>query len=561
MTTLLCGVGFDSHDRLERAVHVRRERLELGRARVHALVDRPQVLGFAPLTNRTLCRAGGQRQFLITKSGALQPAQVGSLESIQTAIHCLLPHRRDLDELLQEPRVDLRNLVELLDRPAALDRAEQIPQAPIGGNRQPFTQADIVFLVHRRRSEQQTAAPELERAHALHERFLERPPDRHRLAHRLHLRRQRPIGLRELLEVPPRNLDDDVVDGGFEGGGREARDVVRDLVEVIPERELGGDFRNREPGGLRRERRRSRHARVHLDDDHPAVLGMHRELDVRPAGLDADAADDPARGVAHPLVFLVAEREDRRHRDAVAGVDAHRIDVLDGADDDEVVGDVAHHLELELFPADHRFLDEHLVHRAQLDPPLGELAELFDVVGDAAADAAQRERGTDHQRKAERPREVDGFGQVAREAALRHVEADLAHRVLEQEAILGHLDGLDRRANQLDVELFQDAGVRQINGQVQAGLAADRRQDRVGPLALDDRGEHFHRQRLDVGPIRELGVGHDRRRVAVDENDFEPLGAQRLARLAARVVELARLADDDRAGADDQNAFEIVRRA
>ena len=89
------------------------------------------------------------------------------------------------------------------------------------------------------------------------------------------------------------------------------------------------------------------------------------------------------------------------------------------------------------------------------------------------------------------------------------------------------------------------------------GLAADGRQDRVGPLALDDRGEHFDRQRLDVGPIRQLGVGHDRRRVAVDENDFESLGTQRFARLAARVVELARLADDDRAGADDENAFEI----
>ena len=39
--------------------------------------------------------------------------------------------------------------------------------------------------------------------------------------------------------------------------------------------------------------------------------------------------------------------------------------------------------------------------------------------------------------------------------------------------------------------------------------------------------------------------------------DFEPLGPQRLARLAARVVELARLTDDDRAGADDENALEI----
>ena len=118
------------------------------------------------------------------------------------------------------------------------------------------------------------------------------------------------------------------------------------------------------------------------------------------------------RGVAHPLIFLVAERQDRRHGDAVAGVHAHRIDVLDRADDDEVVGDVAHHLELEFLPADHRLLDQHFVDRAELEAALGELAELFDVVGDAAADAAERERRPDDQREAERARELDRLRQA-----------------------------------------------------------------------------------------------------------------------------------------------------
>ena len=139
---------------------------------------------------------------------------------------------------------------------------------------------------------------------------------------------------------------------------------------------------------------------------------VDRELDVRSAGLDADAADDAPRRVAHPLVFLVGQRQDRRDGDAVAGVHAHRIDVLDRADDDEVVGDVAHHLELELLPADDRFLDEDLVHRAQLEAALGEVAELLDVVGDAAADAAERERRADDQREAERPRELQRLGRA-----------------------------------------------------------------------------------------------------------------------------------------------------
>ena len=85
-----------------------------------------------------------------------------------------------------------------------------------------------VVVVRRRPAEQQAFLAELERAHALEERFLERAADRHRLAHRLHLRRQRAIGLRELLEVPARDLDDDVVDGRLERRRRDARDVVRE---------------------------------------------------------------------------------------------------------------------------------------------------------------------------------------------------------------------------------------------------------------------------------------------------------------------------------------------
>ena len=44
-------------------------------------------------------------------------------------------------------------------------------------------------------------------------------------------------------------------------------DVVADLVEGVADGQLGGDLGDREPGGLRRQRRGARHARVHLDDD------------------------------------------------------------------------------------------------------------------------------------------------------------------------------------------------------------------------------------------------------------------------------------------------------
>ena len=67
-------------------------------------------------------------------------------------------------------------------------------------------------------------------------------------------------------------------------------------------------------------------------------------------------------------------------------------------------------------------------------------------------------------------------------------------------------------------------------------------------------------QRLDVGAVGQLRVGHDRRRIAVDEHDLEAFGAQRLARLRSGIVELAGLADDDRARADDEHTLDVGSR-
>ena len=69
----------------------------------------------------------------------------------------------------------------------------------------------------------------------------------------------------------------------------------------------------------------------------------------------------------------------------------------------------------------------------------------------------------------------------------------------------------------------------------------------------DDLLDDFRRDRLDVGAVRELRVGHDRGRIRVDQHDLVAFFLQRLAGLHAGVVEFAALPDDDGAGADDEN--------
>ena len=285
---------------------------------------------------------------------------------------------------------------------------------------------------------------------------------------------------------------------------------------------------------------------------------MDGELNVRAAGFDADFANHCQRRVAHPLVFFVGERLGRGHGDRIAGVDAHRVEVFDRADDHDVVVGVAHHLHFVFFPAEDAFFDEHLVHGRKIEPAADRFVEFLAVVGEAAAAAAQREAGANDAGEADFFDRLAGFFQRLHRVAAREIEPDALHGLLEQLAIFGFGDHVGVGADHFDAEFFEDAVLGQVHRQVQPGLAAQRGQQGVGPLGFDHFGHHFPSERLDVGAVGRARVGHDGGRVGVHQHDFVPFFAQRFAGLRAGIVEFARLADDDRAGADDQNFANIV---
>jgi hypothetical protein len=62
-------------------------------------------------------------------------------------------------------------------------------------------------------------------------------------------------------------------------------------------------------------------------------------------------------------------------------------------------------------------------------------------------------------------------------------------------------------------------------------LSAVYRQNRVGPLLLDDPGERRDRHRFDVGAICQFGIGHDGGRIRVDQDEAQAFLAQSLQRL------------------------------
>ena len=310
-------------------------------------------------------------------------------------------------QLLQEPAVDLAAVIDLVVADAETEGLGDLQQAirRRGAERSLDGVAVVALAEPLDLDLVEPLEAGFERAQGLLQGFRKCPSDGHGFADRFHGGGQRRFRAGEFLERETRDLGHHVIDGGLEGGrGRPARDVVGDLVHGVADGELRRDLGDGKAGGLRGKGRGARHARVHLDDDHAAVFGIDGELHVGAARLDADLAQNRQRGVAHDLVFLVGERQRGRDGDGIARVDAHRIDVLDGADDDAVIRLVADDLHLVFLPAEHTLLDQHLIGGRRVEAALDDVEEFLTVVGDAAARPAHGEGRAQDGRQARLPK-------------------------------------------------------------------------------------------------------------------------------------------------------------
>ena len=325
---------------------------------------------------------------------------------------------------------------------------------------------------------------------------------------------------------------------------------------MVAQGDLGGHLGDGVAGGLGGQGGGAGHTGVDLDDRVLIAVGVQGELHVAPA-LDLQGGDDVQSGGAEHLIFLVGQGLGGGHHDGVAGVHAHGVDVLHGAHGDHVAGAVPHDLELDLLPAGDAPLDEHLAHTGEVDAAIGDLLQGGPVIGDAAAGAAQGVGGADDDRVADLLGE--GHGVLH---ALHHLGGDAGladglHAVLEALAVLRLADGVGAGAQQLHPVLLQGAVLIQGHGQVQAGLAAQSGQDGVGLLLLNDLSDGGDVQGLDIHMVGDVLVRHDGGGVGVHQHHLNALFLQGAAGLGAGVVKLGGLADDDGAGAQHQNFFDI----
>ncbi len=335
-------------------------------------------------------------------------------------------------------------------------------------------------------------------------------------------------------------------------------DVVPDLIQTVADRELGRNLRDWKSSRLGSQRGAARNTWIHLDNDHATVFRVDRELDIRSASIHTDFPETAQGSVAHHLVLAIAQCLGRSYGDGVTGVHPHRVEVLDGANDDGVVRQVAHDFHFVLFPPNHALFNERLMDRGKFEPALDDFLQILPVIGDAAAASAHSETRAQDDGIAILTSKLKCGIDAVHKLRSRHIEPDLPHRILEQQAILSLLNGIDFCSDEFDAIFLQHTRFGERNGQVQTRLAPHRRQKRIGPLLTNDLFSELDAKGLHIGAVRHVRIGHDRGGIGVDKNDFVPVTAQRLARLRAGVVELAGLADDDRTGADNQNTLEVV---
>src|SRR5205085_6343879 len=141
----------------------------------------------------------------------------------------------------------------------------------------------------------------------------------------------------------------------------------------------------------------------------------------------------------------------------------------DRAHDDDVVLGVAHDLELELVPPEQRLLHEHLADRALAQRAVEQVLEVSGAPRRTTAVAAEGERRAEDDREAEAARDRVVLPHDPRR---RHLKAGGTHRRAEALAILGAPDRLEPRADQLDPELLEHAGLGELQREVERRLTA-----------------------------------------------------------------------------------------
>ena len=272
----------------------------------------------------------------------------------------------------------------------------------------------------------------------------------------------------------------------------------------------------------------------------------------------ANAAHHLDGHVAHALEGAVAQGHGWCHGDAVARMDAHRIKVLNRTHDGDIVIGVPKKLELEFFPTQEGLVDHDLVDGTQMKSACQLLLKGIFVVHHSCTSSAQRVGRPDAQWVPKLLGDFFPLQETLGRGLRRHGDVNLPHKLTECLAVLRDFNGLGVDPNHAHSMFFPNPHLLALDGEVQSRLPPHGGQHRINVMLLEDFDNRLWLQGLQVHVVGHHRIGHDGRRIAVDERDFDALLPKASGSLASRIVEFTGLSNDNRSASNDEDRFDAV---
>lgn len=305
----------------------------------------------------------------------------------------------------------------------------------------------------------------------------------HDLTDRFHLGAELRLHTSELVQIPSRDLGNDVIERRLEAGRGGLGDGVTDLRERNTQAELGSDESDRVSGGLGGEGRRPRQTRVYLNDVVGLGVGVESVLDITLTN-DSQVADYCNSGLTQHVIFRIGEGLGRSNYNGFSRVNTHRIEVLHVTNGDTVVIDISDDFVLNLFPAFEGFLDENL--RAGRQSFDYQLFELLIIIGKSGAEASQSKGSTDDDGVSDLVRGSLGGLKVNGGDGRSGRLVDLSQSGIEQLSVFGDLNSLGGGTQDLDSILSEDPRTVKFKTAVKTSLTPKAQQDTVRSFAFNN---------------------------------------------------------------------------
>lgn len=515
---------------------------------VDLLDERHDVELESGATNVVLVAGPKDGELLVGETLLLGLAEEGGGDVVDGVGGHLVSEVAEALELGEEPLVDLGQLPDLVDGVAVVHGVRNGEHALVGGG----LELGVEVNRHESLSLVETKVARVDGTDGLLDSLLEGATNGHDLTNTLHGRAEKSGHTSELLQIPSGNLDNAVVERGFEASAGRLGHGVLDLVQGNVETKLGSDKGQGVTSSLGSESRGSGETGVDLDNAVLAALRVESILDVALSN-NAEMSDNPDGSCTEHVVVLVGKRLRRSNDDGVTGVNTKRVEVLHVANSDAVVLAITNNLVLDLLPALHTALNKNL--RASGEGLVAEVDVLVHVLGETTAETSKCIGGTNDDGETDLLDGTHGLVEVVGRLGLGTRGTNRVHAPGEELAVLRGNDGVDGSTEDLDAKLLEL--VLELDTDRECGLSTEGAVDGVGTLLLDNLADELGVDGQEVDLVGETLGGLDSRDVRVDQDGVDALLFQSLDGLATRVVELSSLTNAETTTSKNQDLLDI----